>query len=295
VSRRLLELAGPLADLAHQPAHRLQVRAEALALVEPLLLGPVAGQHRALPLEHIAAHVDEVRRPHHCPEWVAVAVRLRMVDGDRPFHRRRRGVGRHIAHSADEGGRDGKAAGVLVVLHVVARRVRQQDVRSDPPDQSGKSRQGAALVEHREVIHQALVQRKPHEVAGFPRLGAAHADSLLPPVDARSAAPVRDGEAVDLVADTLQPQQRARRHELHVVGVRENGERDSHGGIPRVAQETPETTWIQAPGEAAHRAQSPHPGASGATGGRSSQPARPRNRRRTPRIAPRTMADGQEW
>jgi hypothetical protein len=100
--------------------------------------------------------------------------------------------------------------------------VRQQDVRRDPADEGGEPRQGAAFVEHLEVAHQALVAREPHQAAGLLRLGAAHAHEFLPSVDARPAAPVRDGEAVDLVPDALQPQQRARRHELHVVGVRED-------------------------------------------------------------------------
>ena len=210
-------------------AHRLQVRREALALVEPLLLGPMAGQHRRLLLEHHAAHVHEVRRPHHGAEGVAVAVGLRVVDGDRPVHRRGRGVGRHVPHPAAEGGRDREAAGVLVVLHVVARRVRQQDVRRDAANDGGDLRQGEAFVEHLDVVHQALVPGEPHEAAGLLRFGAAHPRGFLPPVDARSAAPVRDGEAVDLVSGALQPQQGARGHELHVVGVREDGEGDGHG------------------------------------------------------------------
>ena len=110
--------------------------------------------------------------------------------------------------------------------------MRQQHVWRDPADQGGEPRQGAAFVEHLEVVHQALVPGEPHEAAGLLRLGAAQAHELLPLVDARSAASVRDGDAVDLVADALQPQQRARRHELHVVRVRENGKSHGHGSFP---------------------------------------------------------------
>src|SRR5262249_49160057 len=106
------------------------------------------------------------------------------------------------------------------------------------------------------------------EPAGVLRLCAAHTHQLLASVDARAAGPVCDGEAVDLVPDALQPKQRARRDELHVVGVCEDAESHSHGGIPaapsleitsvvgrhagvgppNVAQETPDPVQTQTRG-----------------------------------------------
>ena len=254
----ILEPAGHRACLAAESLHRRQVRVHTLAFVEPPPLALVAGEHGPLAVEDVR-RVDEEVRAHRLAQRPAVAVRLGVIDGHVAGDGVAGRVGLEVVHASHERRRHGQAGRVLMVFHVIVRRLGQENLGRHLAHDGGHAGQERLLVIDLDVRHKALVIDGPDGGGRGPRLVAADANNLVGRHVRRAARTVRDVHRVEFVPRPGQADERAGHQKLDVVGMGGDGEgasrhirlRERHaphkrGGYMAPPRPSADPTWYTA-------------------------------------------------
>ena len=138
----------------------------------------MAGEHRALAGEH-RADVGEEMRGDRLTERVVEAVRQRMIEGNRLVIDRDIRVGDEVFHRPCEHARYDEACRVLVILHVILRRLSQDDVRLDFSDHRRGVGYRRSIVKDAEIIEERWMCDSTGKLCGSLCLLPSDGDGFL--------------------------------------------------------------------------------------------------------------------
>lgn len=203
--------------------HGVEVGVHALGFVEPLFLAGVAGEHVAF---HLCGggDVDDSVSGDFFAERAHQAVRHRVINSRGFVVGRGWRLDLEIHHSTTKGCGDSEAGCILMVFHVVAKRMGEDDVGLDRSHASSDTADAGSIVKNMQVVEERGVEGRVGKEGG----GAGFADAQCNRVLGQEGgcAAVAGGEVphVDFAACVAEEQESAGHAELDVIRVTGDGQ-----------------------------------------------------------------------
>ena len=176
----------------------------------------MAGEHLLLHLDH-GFHVHENAGDHGTAEGIHQRVRHSVVNGQEVIKLLGGTGSLCIAHTAAEGGGDGKTSGVDVVFHIVVRTMRQHDFGLHIPDFRQEFAEQLGVVKDFQVVADAFVIVEAGKRAGVNSFLTAHPHDGFVVILFCAEAAVCDIHVVDLPAQFLKLEERTRHLKFDII------------------------------------------------------------------------------
>lgn len=197
----------------------VEVGIDALADVEPFALAGVEGEHLAFD-GHDGGDIDKEFGLNGYAQGGLQAIGEGVIDGDGLIDGRSGGNGLVVGHTAREGSREGEAAGVHVIFHVVGGGMCQEDGGGDLAEDGGKTLETFAFIEDFEVAADGGMVDCADGFGGGAGFGAAHLGSGGGIEGGAAATAVGECHVVDFVAGIAKQDEGACHGEFDVIRVR---------------------------------------------------------------------------